>query len=252
MPPRSMPKESTPRRNTTSDGGCIRFDRDLRRVGVGRIQISSGTTDPKEFLRRNSIITQLVRDCQIETLQAFQDRELSIEELVDADKHDRLHRVLQDSRRRRGIVPITDDGEGVVHPTAKQRDGVSEAQPTMASQRASSIQQAPTTSVVPTDVANIVASLFALLQSSGVALVAGAQAGVLAAAENAVGDANRMAAIESPLWPGQEAPYLGLSLDEPADARLFARLSAAPLWKTLINRVPLLDSGPDTKRRYIT
>ena len=74
----------------TSEEGAIRFNRDFSRIGVGRITNSSRTSDPKEFRRRDDILTKLAESGQIELLRAFKARSLTIEHLVEADREQRL------------------------------------------------------------------------------------------------------------------------------------------------------------------
>ncbi len=74
----------------TSVAGAIRFNRDFSRIGVGRITRSSRTSNPKEFQHRDGILTKLAESGQIEALRAFRDGRLTIEQLVDADREQRL------------------------------------------------------------------------------------------------------------------------------------------------------------------
>src|SRR5262245_20001918 len=74
----------------TSQSGGIRFNRDFTRIGVGRITLSSRTTNVQEFRRRNDILTKLADSAQIEVLRAFRDGAITIEQLVDADREQRL------------------------------------------------------------------------------------------------------------------------------------------------------------------
>jgi integrase len=74
----------------TSETGAIRFNRDFTRIGVGRITRSSRTANPKEFQRRDMILTKLAESSQIEVLRAFRENRISIEQLVDADREQRL------------------------------------------------------------------------------------------------------------------------------------------------------------------
>lgn len=68
--------------------GKFRFDRVF--PGVGRIHISSGTTNALEFRRSNSVLTKLFESSQIEVLKAFQHGAITIEQLVDADRAGRF------------------------------------------------------------------------------------------------------------------------------------------------------------------
>src|SRR5438477_10220552 len=74
---------------TTVDG-CIRFNRDFSRLGVGRLTMSSRTKVPKEFERRDQLLSKLAESSQIEVLMAFRDGAISIEQLVEADRQQRL------------------------------------------------------------------------------------------------------------------------------------------------------------------
>jgi len=74
----------------TSESGGIRFNRDFSRIGVGRIARSSRTTNPKEFQRRNDVLTKLAESAQIEVLRAFRDGAITIEQLMEADREQRL------------------------------------------------------------------------------------------------------------------------------------------------------------------
>ena len=74
----------------TSKTGGIRFNRDFMRIGVGRITRSSRATNPKEFRRRDELLTKLANSAQIDVLRAFRNGRLTIEQLVDADREQRL------------------------------------------------------------------------------------------------------------------------------------------------------------------
>jgi integrase len=74
----------------TSATGCIRFNRDFKRLGVGRIALSSRTRNAAEFERRNAILTKLAESAQIGTLRALMDGRISIEQLVEADRLGKL------------------------------------------------------------------------------------------------------------------------------------------------------------------
>jgi integrase len=89
----------------TSQGGNYRFDRDFSRIGVGRIQISSGTDKLPEFRRRDGILAKLADNAQIEVLRALKTGSLSIEELVAADRSGTLNSSLSDMSVRRPLWP---------------------------------------------------------------------------------------------------------------------------------------------------
>jgi len=74
----------------TSPTGSLRFNRDFSRIGVGRVTCSAHTGNREEFNRRNAILTKLAEDSQTEVLRAFKAGRLSIEELVVADRGNRL------------------------------------------------------------------------------------------------------------------------------------------------------------------
>lgn len=74
----------------TSTDGCIRFNRDFSRLGVGRLTMSSRTRLAKEFERRDNLLTKLAESSQVAVLQAFRDGTISIEQLIEADLHQRL------------------------------------------------------------------------------------------------------------------------------------------------------------------
>lgn len=68
--------------------GNFRFDRVF--PGVGRINVSSGTTSAQEFKRRDAVLTKLFDSSQLEVLKAFQQGSITIEQLIDADRAGRL------------------------------------------------------------------------------------------------------------------------------------------------------------------
>jgi integrase len=66
----------------------LRFDRRFR--GVGRINLSSGTSSKKEFIRRDALLTELADAGQLEALRAFQAGDLAIEQLIEAKRSGEL------------------------------------------------------------------------------------------------------------------------------------------------------------------
>lgn len=76
----------TPAR-TGKGKGCYEFDRVI--PDVGRIRQTSGTRDLREFRRRDAILTKLHETAQLELLRAFKERKLTIEALVEHDRHGR-------------------------------------------------------------------------------------------------------------------------------------------------------------------
>lgn len=67
------------------------FDRVVK--GVGRIRCSAGTAGLKEYYRRDGILTKLVEAGALETLRLLKAGQLTIQDLVDADRHERVLRV---------------------------------------------------------------------------------------------------------------------------------------------------------------
>lgn len=78
----------SPSRTSGPDGGNFRFDRVF--PGVGRIRCSSGTDRTGEFRKRDAILTKLFENAQLEVLRSFQRGEITIEQLVEADRVGRL------------------------------------------------------------------------------------------------------------------------------------------------------------------
>jgi integrase len=87
----------------TSKAGCFRFDRDFTRLGVGRIQRSSGTRVQAEFRRRDAILTKLAENAEIEILQAFNRGDIAIEQLVEADRKGNVRFTLADLQLRQPL-----------------------------------------------------------------------------------------------------------------------------------------------------
>ncbi len=71
--------------------GYYRFAIDLRRLGLGKVRVSSRTKNAVEFARREQIIRKLARDeSQIDVLRAFVASRIQIEQLVAADRDGKL------------------------------------------------------------------------------------------------------------------------------------------------------------------
>lgn len=87
----------------------IRFDRRFR--GVGRINRSSGTSSPKEFLRRDALLTELADSGQLEALRAFQAGDLIIEHLMEAKRSGELSStwLLRDVKLDQNLWDALDD-----------------------------------------------------------------------------------------------------------------------------------------------
>lgn len=64
--------------------GAFQFDRVF--PGIGRIKRSSGTTNVREFRRRDALLTKLFEMSAVEVLRAFKDGKVTIEEIVEADR----------------------------------------------------------------------------------------------------------------------------------------------------------------------
>ena len=86
-----------------SPGGNYRFDR--RFPGVGRIACSSGTQSLKEFRDRDRLLTRLFDNAQLEVLAAFKRGDVTIEQLVEAERQNRLRSdtLLADLKLRRPL-----------------------------------------------------------------------------------------------------------------------------------------------------
>ncbi len=87
----------------------IRFDRIFR--GVGRIARSSGTSSPKEFARRDGLLTELADAGQLEALRAFQAGDLLIEHLIEAKRSGELtsNYLLRDVKLDQNLWDAFDD-----------------------------------------------------------------------------------------------------------------------------------------------
>ena len=78
----------SPARIPGGESSNFRFDRVFQ--GVGRVQRSSGTNRIGEFRKRDAILTKLFENAQLEVLRSFQRGEVTIEQLVEADRVGRL------------------------------------------------------------------------------------------------------------------------------------------------------------------
>lgn len=70
------------------NGGRIR--RDLRRMGVGYLQVQSKARTKADYDRAVVVVRELVDDAQVAVLEALHRRRISIEQLVDMRRHGRL------------------------------------------------------------------------------------------------------------------------------------------------------------------
>ena len=73
-------------RNRTPGGGSLRIDRQFNLLGVGRLQVASGTTDPDEFERINALLTMLAEMGEKDLLLAIKKRSISLDDLRGAHK----------------------------------------------------------------------------------------------------------------------------------------------------------------------
>jgi integrase len=77
---------------------------DLHFGYIGRVRRSLGTTDIKEFRRREALLVKLWKNPERhEVLKAFKSRQLSIEQLVEADRSERLGMTLSAITLRRNL-----------------------------------------------------------------------------------------------------------------------------------------------------
>jgi integrase len=67
-----------------------RIRRDLARMGVGVLDITSPATVRRAIERHHAIVDKLAEDSQVEVLRALRDRRISLDELVDLDRQGRL------------------------------------------------------------------------------------------------------------------------------------------------------------------
>lgn len=74
----------TPAR-TGKGAGNFEFDRIF--PGVGRLRLSSGTDNLREFRRRDALLTKLFETSQIDLLKAIKRRDISIEQVIEHDRH---------------------------------------------------------------------------------------------------------------------------------------------------------------------
>jgi len=101
-------RDAADKRNRTRVGGSFRFDRDFKRLGLGRMQFTSGTTDPEEFKYRNGVLTRLAKRKPGDTIHAIHSGTVSWDDVHRADGEGRLHLLLSDQRaeqRRKQDAP---------------------------------------------------------------------------------------------------------------------------------------------------
>lgn len=68
--------------NRVSAGGSYRTDRQMKALGIGRLQVSLGTSNAIEAARRNGIITRLKDEEEVDILTALRDHRLSVQSLT--------------------------------------------------------------------------------------------------------------------------------------------------------------------------
>lgn len=104
------------RRDRRPDERAFRFDRTFPKLGIDRITNSAGTRSVEEFDRRNAILTKLAEDAQTEVLRAFKAEQLSIEDLVAADREGKLTgtALLAKLALRRPLFPQGDDRKALL------------------------------------------------------------------------------------------------------------------------------------------
>lgn len=87
----------------TSKDGTYRFDRVFR--SVGRVTLSSGTRKLAEFRRRDALLTKLYDQSRLDILRALLERRLTIQDVVLADRQERLSAMASDLLARRPLWP---------------------------------------------------------------------------------------------------------------------------------------------------
>jgi integrase len=87
----------------TSLDGTFRFDRIFR--GVGRITLSSGTRRLAEFRRRDALLTKLWNQGRLDLLRSLAEKRLTIQDLVLADREERLGAMASELLGRRPLWP---------------------------------------------------------------------------------------------------------------------------------------------------
>ncbi len=258
--PRRMPlpePRRSRRRSRTTPSGCLRFDRDFSRLGVGRIQISSGTDDDGEFQRRNAILTLLKEQTALETLRAIQQRRLAIEQVVHAHDRGQLDVLVARWERNAGGGPA---GQTRVASVSGHITGQAIAESIVSALAAQGLVSAhPSIGQMPLTTA--LARLLDGVIATGGAAPAPSQQAVTDAGELLQPAAVMPRSVTSGppgrsrngppvLPPNSPAPGVGAPLG--SLAATYAE-EEHPLWETLIDRiVPTLECGAQTKRRYRT
>lgn len=95
----------TPARTGGTKG---RYELDRVFPDVGRVRRSSGTHNLREFHRRDAVLTKLYETAQLDVLRAFQAGRLTIEQLIEHDRHGRGGETLELLRLRAPLWATVD------------------------------------------------------------------------------------------------------------------------------------------------
>ncbi len=115
-------------KNRVSENGSFRIDRQIKSLGIPRLQISAGTTSAKEARQRNELITLLINAKDRQILEALSSKKLTVTELWDAyaeadEKLDALRAALlvklSDDALKNGVLTATT--QKAIHVTAAPR-----------------------------------------------------------------------------------------------------------------------------------
>jgi integrase len=91
---------------TDGTRGSFRFDEQI--PGVGRLRLKSGARTLREHHRRVALIRKLRDQGRLDLLRAFHVREITILELLDADRRDQLPHLVADVFTSRPLWPEVD------------------------------------------------------------------------------------------------------------------------------------------------
>jgi integrase len=67
-----------------------RIRRDLRRLGLGILQITSPATDQRKIAKHHAVVDSLIEDSQIAVLQALMEHRVTLDQLVEAQRQNEL------------------------------------------------------------------------------------------------------------------------------------------------------------------
>lgn len=110
---------------TDGTRGSYRFDEEI--PGVGRLRIKSGARTLREHHRRVALIRKLRDQGRLDLLRSFHARDITVLELLDADRRDQLPHLVADVFTGRPLWPTVD----------KVLDGLRKAPATVATYRKS-------------------------------------------------------------------------------------------------------------------